>query len=342
MMQAIWLTLLHPEYSWSVVLLRYGKNKNNVLNMKKACELSGRFEKIHVVISDIKYFGKLKLIVIFIKMFIYYLFGKRKKFCKKLIESSIGEFDYDLICISSSYSVFEGAAMNFADEIPTVMLQEGLVEYIHPKTQYDLLTRIGGILLFKMKYMNLLAHTNFYYNKYCTKYATNPERLIDKSYREVKKIFDESFVDFHDFETVLKKMYDIEELDFDLIIFSSISQSICENNDMNNLREWLNNHYNGKKILIKKHPQDTYLYKWNELDITCKYQDVPGELLIRLAKNIKLIFAFPSTLLFSVIYEQGYDYSILKYCSGMTTAYQSNFKQLIETLQIKGDTIIEL
>ena len=129
---------------------------------------------------------------------------------------------------------------------------------------------------------------------------------------------------------------------YDVVVFTYLSQSLEANEDHEKLRRWLGECFKDKKILIKKHPRDTNLYHWSELNITCQYTEIPGEIIIKLAKNAKFIFSDLSTLLLSVIYEEGYDYEVIKYVSGMTKSYQYNVEQLLNWLKIEKDRYVEL
>ncbi len=343
LMQVFWVILFYTNYEWSVVLHRYGESKEQLLSLKEHCVRSGCFQDVYIMENTPLFLGTWGRIVEFIKMFFYFLTQKRKKYCKRLIESCIGKLDYDLLCVPTSYSVFSGALLNYSDEIPTIILQDGLADYVQPKMEeYGFCMNIIGRLLFYMKYVNFLALDEFYFQQYCIKYATDPERLRDKNFMEIRRLFDENKVSPKEYEDFLREIYQVGELNYDVVVFTYLSQSLEANEDHEKLRRWLGECFKDKKILIKKHPRDTNLYHWSELNITCQYTEIPGEIIIKLAKNAKFIFSDLSTLLLSVIYEEGYDYEVIKYVSGMTKSYQYNVEQLLNWLKIEKDRYVEL
>lgn len=346
LMQVLWFTLLYPEYSWSVVLLRYGENLDDLAEMENICKRSGKFSAIYTAVTATRFSSMFEMIKVFLQMIFFFFIGQRKKYCRRLVETYLGQFDYSLLCLACSYSLFEGAVLNFSDEIPTIMMQEGLGDYIcHEKSEFGLFMRLGGKLLFKMKYVNFLGLKGFAYNKNCIKYATNPERLAEKDFLEIRKLFAGNETLEKDFQNLLGEVYQVEELDYDVMVFSSITQSISKDDDIERLRAWLYNHYKDKRILIKKHPQDAFLYQWDELNLTCKYTNVPGEVIVKLAPNVKFIFAFPSTLLLSMLFDRGekeYDFLLVKYVSGMQERYNESFEKTVRVLENVGDRYIEL
>lgn len=337
LLQVFWLTLLYSEYDWSLLIHRFSEDNKALEEVKEYCVRAESFEKIYIDEDSALYSNIKEKIICFLKMFFYFIFGKRKMYCRKKLEEYVDIYEYDLLCLTSSNSIIEGAALNFSDEIQTIMMQDGLLDYVYSQKSFYGVHKLVGKLLFKMKYFNYLELKGFYFNRNCIKYATNPAQIIDKSFLEIRQLFDKSKVSEDEYEKILKKVYQIEEVDYDVILFSSITQSIRENEDMEKLREWLNQNYKGKRILIKKHPHDIYPYEWDELNISCKYTNIPGEIIIKLAKKAEFIYAFPSTLLLSMIYEDGYDYKIIKYQSGMQESYVHNVQECFELLNIQED-----
>lgn len=344
LMQAIWFALAYPEYEWSVVLLRYGENTDNIKEMERHCLRFGCFKNVFIVITTSRFSGLLDKVIDFSKMFFSYILGNRKKYCRQYIESYIGTFDYDLLCLASSYSLFEGAVLNFSDEIQTIMMQEGMDDYVESYIKSDIFTKIAGQLLYRMKYVNFLGLRHYPHNENCEKYATSPDKIIETNYLKKSLLFDENKVHLEKYENLLKKVYDVyDDFDYDVVVFTCAeSFSRKRNEDKNKLRTYLCDNFKDKKILIKKHPQDIYEYDWVGLNIQCKYLAVPGEVIIKLASKAKFIFEFPTTILLSVVYDGKYDYVLIHYCMEMIDSYEHDFKDGVDFFQLSESNIVKV
>lgn len=344
LLQTLWFTELYKDYEWSVVLLRYGEDLEILKKMEKDCKRSGRFKKIYTVVTVSRFssfFEKIKEIT---EMIFFYFIGRKKYFCKCLIEKNIGSFDYDLLCLASSYSIFEGAILNFAKEIPTIIMQEGMADYIEPSVEYNKIYTIAGKLLQKMEYVNFLCQKSYNPYKYCIKYATIPSKILDVNFKEIRQLFDSTYVNKEIFSNILKKTYDIKTdiKKYDLILFSSVTQSKVPNEDIKNLRKWLNLHCKNKKILIKKHPQDTCNYTWEELDIEINFTNIPGEVLLQLLDTKQILFAFPSSILLEVVGSGRFLYDVIFYKNSMRKEYYDNFKDCVDFLNISQKHILDI
>ncbi len=344
LLQTLWFTELYKEYKWSVVLLRYGEDLEILKSMKEDCKRVGRFENIYTVVTVSRFSSLFEKGKEILEMLFFYLIGQKKIFCKQLIEKNIGTFDYDLLCLASSYSIFEGAVLNFAKDIPTIIMQEGMADYIEPTVEYNKIYEIAGKLLQKMEYVNFLCQKSYNPYKYCVKYATIPSKILDTNFKEIRQLFDAKYVDRDIFSDIIKKTYNIKtEINkFDLIIFSSVTQSKVPGEDIEKLRQWLNLHYKGKKILIKKHPQDICNYDWKELDIEIKFTNIPGEVLLQLLNTNHILFAFPSSILLEVVSRDYFFYDVIFYKNNMRKEYQDNFKDCVEFLQIPKNHILDI
>lgn len=343
LMQAFWIALAYPDYEWTVVLIKSSDSNDGLYVNKKLCENSGVFKNVILVESSDKYANIFEKMCIFMKMFLYYFIGKKKTYCRKYVEDRIGTFDYDLLCVGSAASFLEGAVLNFSDEIETIIVQEGLGDYVFVDMNYDFITNIAGKILYKMQYVNYLFYTSYPLNQNCIKFATAPEDLPDKRYKKIYKLFDNDIVNAETYSELLNKVYNVEiENNYDIVVFTSITFSDEKYSDSARLVEYLRKEYSGKKILVKKHPRDEYEYDFGELDVECKYTDIPGEVLIQQLDKAEFIFAFPSTLMMSVVYDDKYTYKLINYVTGMSKAYNDGFGDMVKYLKIKDEDIIEI
>lgn len=340
LLQVLWLTLKYKEYDWSVVLLRYGENLSVVENLKKACLDSGVFQNVYTAITVGRYSTSIQKIRETLKMFFYYLIGKRKTYCLKLITNYISNFDYQLLCVAGSYSFFEGAVLNFSSDIETLIIQEGLPDYIKTTTNYNKITDLASNFLYKMGYINLKANPDFGFYNTCTKYAALPDKLRYKGFKKTEYMFDNSLIDKNTFRTLIQKFFPVEAETYDAVLFTAPLQ-LYSKNDFSELIQWLEKNYKNKRILIKKHPQDTADYYCENVKIFNKYTEFPGEVLLQCVSKCRLYFLFPSNMLIDIVRNPEVDYYVIHF-TGLDAAYEKNFKRAVEFLEISSQKIIEL
>ena len=99
-----------------------------------------------------------------------------------MIEKYVGVSEYSMFCAENSFSFFGCAMMNQSPKIPTILLEDGIWEYSDVQMPFGFVTTMAGRLLFRFGIVNYLAKKNFYWNRFCLKYATRPEMLIEKNY----------------------------------------------------------------------------------------------------------------------------------------------------------------
>ncbi len=342
LLQVLWLTLKYKEYDWSVVLLRYGENLSVVENLKKACIESGVFQNVYTAITVGRYSTSIQKIRETLRMCFYYIIGKKKEYCLKLITSYIPDFNYQLLCVASSLSFFEGAVLNFASDIDTLIIQEGVSDYIKAATNHNKITNFASEFLYRMGYINLKSKEYFFAYEKCIKYATLPSKLHYRGFKEIKRMFDSSQTDKETFLELISKVFPISVKEYDAVIFTGPLQLYGKNDGYPEFIRFLEDHFKDKKVLIKRHPQDITVYSCENVVLEDKYSEIPGEILLQHLSDCKIYFFFPSTILIDILENDRFDYQIFHFNIGVDNAYHYNFKKSIDFLEILSDKILEL
>ena len=296
--QLVWVVLSYPEHEWDV-LIRYADGQSEIVReLADLCRKTGLFHDVREMNRSglgASSFSKMKEMA---KVLFYVFTFRREKYCRKLIAQEFGDTKYQLFCAETSFSFFGCAMMNQSRKIPTILLEDGSWEYADVRTYFGMADRIAGTILFRLKVVNFITKKNFYWNRYCLKYATRPELLIEKDFRKVRRLFSNKELMVR-FNAVMKDIYRLEELDYDVVAFTSVSLSPGKYSDNQLFKEWMEKRYAGKRILYKNHPMDSSDYSGGSENADCKYKMVPGELLIRLIGGAEVVFMFPSTMMLS-------------------------------------------
>lgn len=304
--QVLWLYTQFPELEWSILFLPYGKeNKIREDLHQKAKELS-IFAKVFD--SDIigQNSGIGKQIVMFLKMLGYFIVGKRKHLMKKIICSQTQGQAFDVYFVGCEYSIIEGAIIGLADEKEIYIFEEGLSDYV-PRKKYPGLDvrEIIGFIMSKMGYFSPYQTFELKKVSSCIKYASIPKSLQHRRYKEIRKLFENTDNVFNE---MVKKIYNVDVnllSGYDAILFTAVFEECNEDGNVhyiNAIREWIGEHYRGKKILIKKHPRDKMQYNWKEIKCQIwKDNSTPAEVLMGMATVQDILMIEVSTTIVSVL-----------------------------------------
>lgn len=338
--QAIFLTQLFPEYKWDILLISYGKKEEIKPKMKKICEKAGCFQHIYAAESNILSSEKLKVLIQYSKLLLFYVLGKRKKCAEGILLRNIECFDYDMFCVAGSYSLIEGAILCFSDQKRVIVMEEGMDDYVNYTPQFGVVERIGAKLLFKMQYINLMCNNFYEPLKYCEKYMRYPHLIKENNYSAVKKMFDYSKVNKSIFQEIIRNAFEIMNDEFDTIIYTDPLWTFGLEDRYCYFTDYIKENYLKKNILLKRHPQDEYKYDFGELKVTERYTEVPGELIMQQWNNAVHIFTFPSTILLGIELEN-INYKLVQFHSD-NLSYNNVFKELIDFFKIPERNIIAL
>ena len=342
LLQVLWLTLKYKEYDWSVVLLRYGESLSVVENLKKACLDSGVFQNVYTAITVGRYSTSIQKIRETLRMCFYYIIGKKKEYCLKFITSYIPNFNYQLLCVASSYSFFFCVFLNFAYDIDTLIIQEGASDYMKATTNHNRITNFASEFLYRMGYINLNSKEYFFAYEKCTKYATLPNKLRYRGFKTIERMFDFSQTDKDAFLELISKVFPISVKEYDAVIFTGPLQLYGKNDGYPEVIRFLDDNFKNKRVLVKRHPQDITNYSCKNVVLEDKYSEIPGEILLQHLSNCKIYFFYPSTILIDILGNDRFNYQIFHFNVGTDSSYHYNFKKSIDFLGIFSDKILEL
>ncbi len=341
LLQVFWIAVQYPDYEWDIVL-RYIDGKMETLErMKRECISSGLFTNVFFATETNKELNGWDKIKKALSLIFTCITGRRKKVFKRDIEKVVGEFNYDLVLVEPSFALFSCEIMYFGKDIDVRILEDGAWDYTFNNFEYDRFTMLVGRIFYYLGIYNFAGFKFFKLNKYCIKYATDPDNVIERNFKEIRPLFCEN--EYSDkYNHLLEKVYTIKHIDCDAVLFTN---GIVENNDelyKQKALEWVEQNYKGKKILIKLHPLDNFQYESNEITCSIHYKTVPGEVLLSVFKDKPLIFMFPSTLIL-YLNKDKVDYKVLDYSDDyISSGFRSAFDRIIEALHVSSEQIVKI
>lgn len=293
-------------YRWVAVCCPFGERECTSF-MDDYCRKSGIFEDVIVCNKHFKIMDTKEKVKLFSRMVLNFLVGRRRKFCEKIVADCTGRIDYDAAVVSSDYGILTGAIIANAKFKKIYVLEDGTGDFRdRPKgyifKHYKEKGQVIGFLLAKMGYANPSFSYGIRDTKYCYKFSSHPEKMKYRNYASIRKLFAMNNAEQKLYNELLKRTFsvDVSFWEYDLIFFTSPLHDFTNNEKKYQelTEQYINNHYKGKKILVKKHPRDHTNYNFNGVsEVKIVNGDIPGEILISNWGNDNIILMFPSSIL---------------------------------------------
>lgn len=296
-------------YRWVAVCCPFGERECTTF-MDDYCRKSGIFEDVIVCKKHFKIMDTREKMKLFSRMILNFVIGKRRKLCAKIVADCTGKIDYDAAVVSSDYGILTGAIIANAKYKTVYILEDGTGDFRdRPKgyifKHFKEKGQIIGFLLAKLGYSNPSFSYEFRDTKYCYKFSSHPKKMKYRNYASIRKLFAMNDAGQKMYNELLKRTFsaDISFDEYDLILFTSPLHDFTNNGKKYQelTEQYINNHYKGKKILLKKHPRDHTNYSFNGAsEVKIISGDIPGEIIISSWGNDNIILMFPSSILLTV------------------------------------------
>lgn len=270
--------------------------------LSQLCKKLGLFKNVYRDTTPFDSIPLIKRFFIFIKMLFFALFGQQRAFSRSIINKYINNSDFDIAVVLTDVGFISGLFLTLAPEKEIIILEDGMGDYELRKYS-NIFKRIRNLFEIQGFCLAILGYSNVghYYplrtTKNCIKYCSHPDKMLYRDYKEMKVLFDMEKTNITLFKKYLEVLYP-EILDYfkevaDLIILTT---SFCdyvsdEKPYINKIQSYVNNNYQGKKILIKKHPRDNAIYNFSSNIVVSEIpSSIPAEVLLPYIGNIEIIF----------------------------------------------------
>ena len=135
----------------------------------------------------------------------------------------------------------------------------------------------------------------------CVKYASQPEKLIYRNYREIRRLFEEDGTDQPLFDTITKRIYPVlQNIDFkhtEAILFTRpMSDWVSDGAAYRHrIEQFISENY--QSIIIKRHPREDEEYCFSD-NVICTEIDnsVPAEALLPYLKGKECVVVMTSAI----------------------------------------------
>lgn len=297
------------EYAWDVLCIPCGGE----MIIDKYCSDSGLFYNVYRSNPIYKSSSVQEMSILFIKMSIAWITGKRSKFAKKYLERYVNKLDYDLHLVPGEYSILCGMLISLSSDIETIMLEDGLGDYEDKSRKFSLkyglnIENISSYLFSTMGYGVGVGIANYINmpSSMCTKFVMHPEWMSYRKYKNIYLLKELSNTDIKAWKNCLQRTFCIngeQKFEGDIILFTTPMDDFCESMYQklaDDTIQYILCKYNPKKLYIKKHHRDKAQYNFPQtVEVNEIEKNIPGELILDLIQCNKHIYMYPSNMLVS-------------------------------------------
>lgn len=311
--QFIWYKCTYGlEKRWDALCL---PNDYMGMYMDTYCNRAGVFDQIFTGTINYIQLPMKEKAMLFAKMCFYYIIGKRRRCCKKILDEYVGDIDnYDELIAICDTGFVSGLFALLGKEKKVVYLDDGAGEY-NKRSRWKNAYKISSGVYWQSFFMACMGYGckgRFYFGptKWCYKYSAVTSEMKYTNYKEMLNLFDMSSTDISLYEDLLNRIYpDIKKLDFEsaeAIFFTDPMSAFWENYQkyVDECIRYIGNRY--KSIIIKKHPKDTATYDFgSDVKVQIVDNEIPAELILDRIKGKNIVFNCISSI---IIFMRPYKY----------------------------------
>lgn len=343
------------QYEYDVLVLTAGADENGkwktriydyAVNAKIFNNISV-YKESYVDQSLIK---KLKVVT---KMVWYAIRGKQKEYCVTELMPWIDYRKYSQIVTVFLPTIFSGELVALSETLEVVLLEDGVKDYVkHRKwptiksvKEMGLQTEMAGLFLSKMGYADPTTSYDFKPTRNCIKFSSEPKKLSYTKYKSIHKLNDMSVVNEQNYKKLVAKTFklDVKLSSADVILFTAPLYNFSEKLEKKLVTEtvkFIEQSYNPKRIILKKHPRDRCNYNFGSgIEVFEINPDIPAELITDLVNVDMSIFMNLTALLMS--YRSYEKCTVIKYNELMRTSdyYRKCFDDEMKRMEIPKEII---
>lgn len=351
----LWYYTEHgQEYEWDVLIHKEFALAQNHM------ERIGIFRNIYLDETNLLQKNRIALAGIFAEMVFYMAIGHREKYAEKTLKKLTERKVYDLYVVAPYlFTVLPGLVYLMGKDRKVVILEDGNSDYFpRPnrwvKTNPRNTVYFASFVLGKMGYADLTNQYDLKSYQNCIKCSSFPEKMEYKGYKQVLKIGVFTGVNHEKHDELLKRAFLLDHYqNAAAVLYTAPISDFTDDQDLvskviSKTEQYVNDHCEGKTILLKKHPRDKTEYRFDPaVSVIIVDPIIPGELIAELlAKqgNPVSIFMYTSAMLSHL---GDSNYNVLYYSDlaalepgKAKVPYVTNFPREVEKWAIKKDNII--
>ncbi len=277
--------------------------------MHSYCEAAGIFDKVYRDDTDFSTLSAGKKLLTFLQMCGYFVLGRQKNFCRKLLNQYINCDDYDEMVVIGDMGVVSGACIALGQEKEVVILEDGVPDYqrrpkIIQPAQVLSWYSWQGFILASMGYCSP-GRFQLKTNRNCIKYCSHPEKMKYRDYKELRRLYEGLETDQELFNGIVARIYPtIDEIDFENINAVLLTRPLFDYViNYKPYKERVERYISRKYgyILLKKHPREKEKYEFSQKNTVREVDNaIPAEALLSRLTGKEIILISASAILLYV------------------------------------------
>ncbi len=257
--------------------------------MHTYCEKTGVFNNVFRDNTGYETASAVKKASVFLSMVFHFIIGRRKAFCRKLLNRFVPLDDYDEIVVIAGVGIISGACIALGNEKNVIILEDGINDYKNqprmiPLSRINSLYNWQGCILAAMGYCNP-GWYRLNTTRSCIKYSSQPEKMVYRNYRELRQLYTNEGTDLALFDELSKRIYPkLHQIDFEradaVLLTRPLSDYVQDAASYKErIEEYVGKHY--RNIIIKKHPREDGEYRFPD-GVVCVEIDnsIPAEAML--------------------------------------------------------------
>lgn len=267
--------------------------------MHAYCENAGIFDRIFKYDTDYSILPVVQKLVLFIKMFLFFLIGKKKEYCKRILNSYVNESDYDTFVVIADVGVVSGACIALGSEKRVIILEDGLSDYAN-RPFFIPWKKIRSVNAWQGFFLSIMGYCcpgwfRLRTNKHCIKYCSHPDKMRYRNYRELRLLYDNKGMDYNLFECIIKRVYCLlGEYDFSkvgaVLLTTPLDSYVSEYEKYMNRIEQYVKECGYETIVLKKHPREKAKYQFdNAITVIEVDNGIPFEAIVPFVRGKEVI-----------------------------------------------------
>lgn len=274
--------------------------------MHEYCEQADIFDTIYRDDTDFSQLETIKKLRIFASMLVNFLLGRRKAYCHKLLNQFV-DFDvYDEVVVIADVGIVSGACVALGREKKVIILEDGINDYSDrkmfiPKNKIKSIYAWQGFFLSFMGYCSP-GWFRLKTDKFCIKYASQPQKMKYREYKEIRQLYESNNTDNKLFERIVENMYPtMKKYDFgniDSVIMTRPLSDVVTDTEKYELRleDYVKNNF--KSILVKTHPREVKNYDFGDNVKTIVVDNsLPAEVILPQIRGKQIMIVTTSSIL---------------------------------------------
>lgn len=316
--QFIWYyATISKDIVWDALCFPYGGNN---IHMEGYCEKTEIFSQIYTGEDDYFNMPLLTKGMLFFKLCFFFILKRQDIVTKKILNAYVDDIDkYNIYLANTDTGFISGLLARLGKDKEVIYMEDGAFDY-KKRSKWKCNFKTFSFEYWQGFFMSRMGYCSkgrFYFEltKDCTKYCTSEKNMRYRNYKEIVEFGQMNREDsLALYSEILERLYpELKGYDFgvsDFVFFTFPMEDLTDKSQkyIEKIEGYISK--NHKKIMLKRHPRDTHIYKFTGCESIEIDQKIPGEVVLPYIKGKNVAFTIPCSIMLSMS-DTEYDMELL-------------------------------